>query len=107
MVMRAAALNGAGALAHQQGDMARARSLFEESLALAQEVGDARGIATSLHSLGNVAGAPRQYAMARSLYEESLVISRNLGDQYDVASLLSRLGMVTMNLVITRWLDCG
>jgi tetratricopeptide (TPR) repeat protein len=98
MVARAAALNGAGVLTHQQGDRAMARSLFEESLALSRKVGDQRGIAASLQSLGNAAGAQRQYPLAQSLYEEALVIRRNLGDQYDVASLLNTLGMVATEL---------
>src|SRR6266567_4356779 len=49
---RAKALHAAGWLASQQGDYAEARALFEESLAICRELGDARGRGWALVDLG-------------------------------------------------------
>jgi predicted ATPase/class 3 adenylate cyclase/Tfp pilus assembly protein PilF len=91
---RAAALNGAGVVAFQQGDYAAARALFEEGLAIQRELRDLRGIAGSLTSLGNVTHAQGDYAAARSLIEESLAIVRQLGDRPGLANALINLGNV-------------
>ena len=94
---RAKALNGAGALAQWQGDYATARSLFEESLAIRQELGDKRGIASSLNNLGVVAYGQSDYEAARSLFEESLAIIRELGDRRRIAYSLGNLGNVAVD----------
>ena len=91
---RAQALNGAGLLAHEQGDYAAARSLYEESLAIRRELGDKRGIAISLNSLGHVVREQGEYAKARSFYGESLAIRRELGDKRGIAVSLNNLGNV-------------
>ena len=61
---RAKVLAGAGHLAHNQGDYAAARTLFETSLALWRDVGDKRGMATALQrwtweATDREAGTPR------------------------------------------------
>jgi tetratricopeptide (TPR) repeat protein len=76
------------------GDIATARELFEESLALWRQLGDARGIAYALNNLGLVAQEQEEYGTARQRFEESLTLSRELGDQYAVASLLDNLGTI-------------
>ncbi len=52
---RARALHGAGALAYRQGDYSAARSLYEESVAMARELGDRRGIAGALEGCAALA----------------------------------------------------
>ncbi len=90
--VRAKALNGAGVLAHYQGDYRQAKVLCEESLALFRELGDKRGIAASLNGLGLIVGqatrARNDYVVARALYEESLAIVRELGDLWGIAETL-------------------
>ena len=50
------ALHAAGWLAHHQRDLAEARALLEESLAIARELGDLSWtVAWALHCLGRVA----------------------------------------------------
>ncbi|HLK59184.1 MAG TPA: tetratricopeptide repeat protein, partial [Chthonomonadaceae bacterium] len=71
---RAEALLGAGTLATMQGDYATARALIEESLTIARELGDRRGIANSLNNLGNMAAEQGDFTSARSLHEESLAL---------------------------------
>jgi len=90
--VRAKALNGAGILAHSQGDYRQAKVLCEESLALFRELGEKRGMAASLNGLGLIVGqatrARNDYAVARALYEESLAIVRELGDIWGIAETL-------------------
>jgi predicted ATPase/class 3 adenylate cyclase/Tfp pilus assembly protein PilF len=95
--LRAKALDGTGTLAYHQGEYASARSLYEESLAIKQQLGDKMGIAFSLNGLGLVVHRQGEYAVARSLYEESLVISRQLADKRGIAGSLNNLGNVAYN----------
>ena len=91
---RAQALNGAGALAYDQGDNAVARAFFEESLNIGRQWKDVTGIASAMGNLANVALAVGESDAARALYEESLALKRNLDDRPGVALALSNLGIV-------------
>jgi predicted ATPase/DNA-binding XRE family transcriptional regulator len=95
---RAKALSGAGTLARYQGDFARARLLFEESLALRRGLGDKKGIAASLNNLGTIAWGQGDYATARLLFEESLAVRQELGDKQAIAASLSNLAAVSRHL---------
>ncbi len=119
--VRAKALIGAGELATMQDDFGRAEALCGESLALYQELGDRRGSATSLSSLGHVALMRSNYAAARTLEEEALlhplatvllyqgeygraqallevrlVLSREIGGVQGIAGSLMLLGLVLL-----------
>jgi tetratricopeptide (TPR) repeat protein len=83
-------------VAQQQGDYTSARSLYEESLNLARELGDKAGVAISLNNLGLVAYLQGDHTSARSLYEESLALKRELGDKRGVAISLSNLGLAAL-----------
>lgn len=91
---RAMALNGAGNLAYQQSDYARAMVLHEEALALRRELGDSRGIAGSLANLGTVAYLQGSYGRAATLYEESLAVLHELRDSWGIAGMLNNLAMI-------------
>jgi non-specific serine/threonine protein kinase len=93
-VARARTLQGAGALAYQQGDYERAVAFFEEGMALRCDLGDSWGIADSLNSLGNVAFRQGDYGRATALYEESLTLMCVLEDRQGMARSLSNLGNV-------------
>jgi non-specific serine/threonine protein kinase len=93
---RAKMLSVAGRLAWRQGDLAEAR-VQEESLAIYRELGDKRGIAASLHSLGTLVRNQGDYTQALSLCEESLAIFRELGDKQGIAASLNSLGIVAVD----------
>ncbi|MDQ2785799.1 MAG: tetratricopeptide repeat protein, partial [Chloroflexota bacterium] len=95
-LMRARALNGAGALAYRQGDYARGTAFLEESIALFHALGDQRRIATALNNLAMIAKEQGEYTRATTLYEESLALKRNLEDGQSVAASLNNLGLVAM-----------
>jgi tetratricopeptide (TPR) repeat protein len=88
---RAYALKGAGTLAAQQGDLATARSLYEESLTIRRDLGDKPGAAVLLHNLGIVAYYLSDYAAARGLDEEALGVFREIGDRFAVGQALNNL----------------
>ncbi len=90
---RAKALNGAGALALNQGDYAATRALHEESLDLFRKQGNRRGVASALNNLANLASHLGDHATAFSLYQESLGVYRESGDKQGIAMSLSNLGM--------------
>ncbi len=83
--LRARALVFLGHIASDWDDHATARSHYEASLALWRELGDRRGIASCLASLGIVAYGEGNFGLARRLHEESLGILRDLGDEEGMA----------------------
>jgi tetratricopeptide (TPR) repeat protein len=74
------------------GDYNQARRLYEESLHIAEELGDRAGVARVLHNLGVLAQQQGDYGRAWQFYEESLRIAEELGDRAGVAQTLHGLG---------------
>jgi DNA-binding CsgD family transcriptional regulator/tetratricopeptide (TPR) repeat protein len=81
-----------------QGDYAYARTRFEESLALWEELEDQHGIAFTLACLARQADMLGERALARSLAEASLDRYRKLGDSWGTAFALKLLGAVHKNM---------
>ena len=91
---RARVLFAAGVLAGEQGDYAAACALVEESLDIARELNDSRGVGIALNALAVHARDRGDLAASRSLFEESLALWRSLGDAVVVARSLSNLANV-------------
>ncbi len=91
---RARALFAAAVLAGAQRDYASADTLLQQSLAIARDLGDQRGVAVSLNALAVYARDAGRLAASRSLFEESLQLWREVGDQEAVARALSNLASV-------------
>jgi len=81
-----------GVLAQDTGDYGQARQFYQESLRIAEELGDRAGVAQTLHQLGMLAQDTGDYGQARRLYEESLRIKEELGNRAGVAISLGQLG---------------
>ena len=94
--LRARALHAAGSLATRQGDYEAAGSLFEESLAMWEELGDAAGSARSLLSLGTVAAEQGDQQRAIELSERAAQIYEESGDQRGHALAISNLGGIAL-----------
>lgn len=90
--VRARALGGADSLAFQQGDLARAAVLGEESLAIERRLGNTSGISQALNSLGNVRREQGDLRRAVVLYEESLALDRDVANTRGIAAILNNLG---------------
>lgn len=94
-ILRARACQGAGTVATMLDDFAAARVLMDESLSLARELCDDRGVAIALNSIGHILHLQGDFAAARGYYERSLVLMRQCEDIRGVAIALSNLGGVT------------
>ena len=89
---RAKVLVGAGRLAWFQGELARANTLLEESLALYQELGDEAGAAFALLVLGRTAVSQGNRRRGEALVEDSLALFRQQGNRWGIARSLIVLG---------------
>jgi non-specific serine/threonine protein kinase len=91
--LRARALEHAGYLASDLGDFRRAEALLAEGVAECRALGDQRGLASALGTLGMVARL-RADPAARGLLEEALALARAVGDWREAAASLALLGVV-------------
>ena len=91
--LRARAVAAAGVLAVYQADYSDAERLCEESLALARELGDRRGVADALSGLALTAQRAGRPGSAGEMYAEALAMHRELGDEHAVARSLEGVGM--------------
>ena len=89
---RAEALNTAAMMANEQGDLAAARSLHEEALAIRRALGDRQRLCITLNNLAIVTYDQGDSAAARSLWEETLAVARDTGFDGAVTSALANLG---------------
>jgi predicted ATPase/DNA-binding CsgD family transcriptional regulator len=79
--LRHEALYGLGLLAVNQGDVVRAESCFDESLAVSRALGDSTGVAFGWLGLGVVAIHLRQFDQATTRLEEALAAALRLDDR--------------------------
>jgi predicted ATPase/predicted negative regulator of RcsB-dependent stress response len=84
-----------GMVHYRQGDRALAQTRFEESLALAQKVGNGPGAAYALFHLGTLAHAKGDLERARALLESSVTRYRELEDRPRLLLALNNLGCST------------
>ena len=91
---RARVLFAAGVLVGAQGDNRPAYALFDESLQIARELNDTRGVGIALNALAVNARDDGDISTARSLFEESLAVWRGLNDRAMVARALSNVASV-------------
>ncbi|MGV3719406.1 MAG: AfsR/SARP family transcriptional regulator [Actinomycetota bacterium] len=96
-LLRAKALNRAGILAREQGDLEAAESFGAQCLERYREMGDLRGVAYMLNNLGTLARLARDYARALDLYGASLELQRQRGDEAAAAVLLNNLGCLAQD----------
>ncbi len=92
-------LSNLGSIAYEQGDNAKARSLYERGMVIDREIGDKRALATCLLNLGRLAhDEGDRYSSARGMLDESLTMFRELGDMRLAAQTVSALGNVAQCL---------
>ena len=84
--------NSLANLAHNRGDLATARALYEMSQELNREVG--YRVDVVLHNLGVLAEEEGDLATARLRFEESVEIKRAVSDSNGLALSLAKLGQV-------------
>jgi predicted ATPase/DNA-binding SARP family transcriptional activator len=98
-VAKVKVLNGAGVLAHMQGDYEPAETYHLEALSLARQHDDKHSAAYSLHYLGVVVRTQGDFVRARNCYGESMALFQEIGDQRGNSIALRDLAEVAK--------DCG
>jgi ATP/maltotriose-dependent transcriptional regulator MalT len=91
------ALSSLANVANAQHDRRLARELFQESLALARELGYKTYVAQILNGLGETARIEQDYAQAAAHYRDSLQLAQELGDKANVNVALLNLGHVVLH----------
>jgi len=95
-LLRAKAFHAAGALARVQSDFDSATQFHQQALILRRRVGDHKGIAASLNSLGLLLMFEGQYAEAEVFFQESLSVYQELGHEAYVVMPLNNLAITVM-----------
>jgi predicted ATPase/class 3 adenylate cyclase len=95
---RTRAVYGAGVLAFDQGDYARAETLLDTSLELSRECGDKGSIARSLTHLALIHRHRGDYAKALTLLEEGQALCREAGQTWDLAQALRSLALAVRRM---------
>jgi hypothetical protein len=85
-------LGNLGIVAHDQADLATARTLYEESLALLRRLGYTRFVANTLDDLANLACEQGDAEAAMALATEGLLLYRELGDKHGASRALNSQG---------------
>ncbi len=93
-IMQAAALNALGNIVRMQGEYSAARTCFEQSIAMGEELANQRTIATALGSLANLISEQGDNNIASLMLQEALTIWQSLADEPKIASTLGRIGTV-------------
>ena len=87
-------MHNLGVLHQDRGEYEAALAKYEESLKIAEELGDRAGVANSLHQIGNLHYLRGEYEAALAKYEESRKIAEELGNRAGVASSLHQIGQL-------------
>jgi len=77
-----------------RGDLDRALALYQESLALKEQIGDIQGKAASLSMMANLWMQRNDWNQAEALLEGALAIAQQLGDLKEIAFNIAKLGQV-------------
>jgi non-specific serine/threonine protein kinase len=108
---RVAALNGAGWLALDQGELEVSTELLDESVRLARAIGDRIGEGTALLDRGRTGlGGPSLEAGGRDI-EDALVVLRRAADAHGVAAALMFSGLAPqfsgdLDTALARFAEC-
>jgi tetratricopeptide (TPR) repeat protein len=77
-----------------RGDLDKALSLYHDSLAIKEQIGDLKGKAASLHQMAQVYLTRGDLDKALSLYHDSLAIKEQIGDLKGKAASLHQMAQV-------------
>ena len=104
---RAKALGARGSLAYYTNDAEEARRCYEESLAIAQELGDARAEAEGAYNMAFSHLIAGEVDSARLLLEQASRIHGELGDPLRQAHAKTALGMISIHEGDTEIARCS
>lgn len=90
--LRAEVLGVASVTAFHMGDYSSIAPLNEERLEIYRELGDKRGMSSTLTLLARAATAAGDYATAHSLYEQTLALRKEIGTKTGISHTLGEMG---------------
>ncbi|MEH2140171.1 tetratricopeptide repeat protein [Nostoc sp.] len=93
-IQKAATLHQLGTLKVSSGEIEQAIILYEQSLAIKEEIGDVYGKAATLNNLGILKVSSGEIEQAIALFEQSLAIKEEIGDVYGKGTTLNNLGHI-------------
>ena len=88
------ALNNAGYLATNQGDIPKALEYLHRSLKIQEEVNDKKGVASSLINIGFIHDGQGDLTKAIEYYQRSLIILEEIKDKVGIADCLNNIGNI-------------
>lgn len=91
---RARVAEWSGVFWKKLGEHDRGWARTRESLSIRRKLGDRRGEAGSLNSLGITCYERGEYERAMAFYEESLAIRRDIEDELGIAQVLNNMGIL-------------
>ncbi len=86
-----------GMLKANRGEIEEAIALYQQSLAIEEQIGDVQGKAATLHQLGNIKANTGEIEEAIALYQQSLAIKEQIGNVQTKAMTLYCLGNIKAN----------
>ena len=89
-------LRDVGSAAVRAGDYETARSSYEESAALLDELGERRLLSTAIANLGDLAFRQGDFARAAELTRQTLAVQREVGAVFGAAISLITLGFIAV-----------
>jgi predicted ATPase/DNA-binding SARP family transcriptional activator len=92
----ATAYQGAGVLARNLGNYLKARSFYQQSLAIHHQEGNLNGEAAALNSLGTLAMFEANYPEAESYFNQSKSLYEQTGNKRGREAAVNNLGIVAM-----------
>jgi len=88
---RSAIIHNTAVIHDRQGHPARALKLYEQSLAIDEQIGEVGGKAATLHAMAGIRDRQGDTARALKLYEQSLAIKEQIGDVGGKAATLHQM----------------
>ncbi|MBD1827939.1 tetratricopeptide repeat protein [Microcoleus vaginatus GB1-A2] len=76
-----------------QGEVAKAIALYEQSLELEEKIGNVQGKAATLHQVAGIYADQGEIAKAIALYEQSLELEEKIGNVQGKAASFAMLGL--------------
>jgi len=89
--------NALGWSYYETGDYDKAMEIYTPALKQAEEIGDKRGMGSSLNNIGSVHHDKGDYDKALDYFARSLAIKEELGDKRGMGSSLNNIGIVHHN----------
>jgi adenylate cyclase len=82
---------------HRQGNYPLALEYHQKSLAIREEIGDKKDIASSLNAIGIIYFGQGDYPRVLGYLEKTLVIQEEIGDKNGMANSLGNIGTIYLN----------